>query len=320
MNSSHAIFRRRAGFTLIELLVVIAIIAVLVALLLPAVQQAREAARRSDCKNKLKQLGLALHNYHEAHATFPFGSMISDSPVTNYHNINELLLPFVDQAGLYNKLSFSVTNSVSPNRSELERIQMAFQKCPSNPDSGKIGVYNQMPSHGASYVVCAGPAVYSNTDSDCELAGTSFAIYCNPAATSAKVNKFSGMFGLGNWASAYCCKVADVLDGTSNTLMVCEVTPQQNYYYGLWDVNAYGVATGNKINSPRRDVTAAGGVPYCVNATTCLQRNLGMSSSHTGGAHAVRADGSVVFLNENIDFLTFNLLGNKADRQPIGEY
>src|SRR6056297_2334814 len=99
--------RRRAGFTLIELLVVIAIIAILVALLLPAVQQAREAARRSSCKNNLKQLGLAIHNYHDTHSRFPFGYML-DSSNLNVSSFGTQILPFLEQSALWDQWNSSV--------------------------------------------------------------------------------------------------------------------------------------------------------------------------------------------------------------------
>ena len=104
---------RRRAFTLIELLVVIAIIAVLIALLLPAVQQAREAARRSQCKNNIKQIGLALHNYHDTFSVFPYAEMMGSGQaagvVANIRNQNGLvqLLPYLDQAPLYNTFNFS---------------------------------------------------------------------------------------------------------------------------------------------------------------------------------------------------------------------
>src|SRR6202453_5129407 len=110
---------RRRGFTLIELLVVIAIIAVLIALLLPAVQQAREAARRTQCKNNLKQLGLALHNYHGSFNCFPFAQETGNSCAGNI-NFNEWsaisqLLPYFDQANIYNLINFST--GISANSS-----------------------------------------------------------------------------------------------------------------------------------------------------------------------------------------------------------
>ena len=98
----------KRGFTLIELLVVIAIIAILIALLLPAVQQAREAARRTQCKNNLKQIGLALHNYHDVHNGFPMGNMI---PGTHGPTAWVAMLPFIEQAPLFNQINFSAAGS-----------------------------------------------------------------------------------------------------------------------------------------------------------------------------------------------------------------
>jgi prepilin-type N-terminal cleavage/methylation domain-containing protein len=100
--------RVRRGFTLIELLVVIAIIAILIALLLPAVQQAREAARRTQCKNNLKQVGLALHNYHDSHQTFPIGFLANAGL-----SVHDYILPYIDQATLYNQMNFSANASIS---------------------------------------------------------------------------------------------------------------------------------------------------------------------------------------------------------------
>jgi prepilin-type N-terminal cleavage/methylation domain-containing protein len=127
------ISRNKRGFTLIELLVVIAIIAILIALLLPAVQQAREAARRSECKNILKQWGLALHNYHDTHRTLPQGALgltNSAAAPTNNFGFHVMLLPFVDQAPLYNQFNFSVHYNTAPNGGPAGSVGLMGQSTP----------------------------------------------------------------------------------------------------------------------------------------------------------------------------------------------
>lgn len=130
--------RCASGFTLIELLVVIAIIAVLVALLLPAVQQAREAARRSQCKNQLKQIGLALHNYHDSYRSFPPGNVTMGnccgSPCGTNWAIS--ILPFMDQAPLYQQYNFDKYNEDPENQAVRETILPVFN-CPSDINAGK---------------------------------------------------------------------------------------------------------------------------------------------------------------------------------------
>src|SRR5437660_1323471 len=121
--------RRRSGFTLIELLVVIAIIAVLVALLLPAVQQAREASRRASCKNNLKQLGLALHNYESSYTCFP-----SAKNATNSFSAHARLLPFLEQTNLFNTINFNVTGGKDPLNAVPWGITVAGFRCPSDLD------------------------------------------------------------------------------------------------------------------------------------------------------------------------------------------
>ena len=123
----------KRGFTLIELLVVIAIIAVLIALLLPAVQQAREAARRSQCKNNLKQLGLALHNYHGTFNVLPAGRYSLAGTTYLGHSTFTMLLPYFDQAPLYNSMNTSVGFNSAPNFGAPSLTILTGLLCPSNP-------------------------------------------------------------------------------------------------------------------------------------------------------------------------------------------
>ena len=141
-------FRGRRGFTLIELLVVIAIIAILIALLLPAVQQAREAARRSQCKNNLKQLGLALHNYHDTFQVFPFGMINptngdlpgSPRPPTDNTGWYPMILPYIEQGALYNAFMEEQQNSARTGAIYWSRKEsiVTMMMCPSDPAGPKM--------------------------------------------------------------------------------------------------------------------------------------------------------------------------------------
>jgi len=318
------------GFTLIELLVVIAIIAVLIALLLPAVQQAREAARRAQCKNNLKQLGLALHNYHGTHNIFPPGSIVRETD--NNHNANEMLLPYVDQATVYNQLDFNLSVNDKYNRDILKGKTFSFQLCPSNPMAAKLFDYNGNGTNvqGACYIVVAGPIPYSApAGSDCAISGLSS---CTSSGASNKNSP--GMFGRGdiNYNNFNGCRIRDVTDGTSNTLMMGEAVPHLNSSLGIWQTTSWFLTTGIKINSPQRafldpatyeesnSIVAKRHWTWIDVGYAPIVLNSGISSFHIGGAHALRADGSVVFLSENINFQTLHWLGDKADGHPLGEY
>jgi len=320
----HATNRR--AFTLVELLVVIAIIGTLVGLLLPAVQAARESARRSACANNLKQLGLALHNYHDAQKRFPLGSwscFVSGAWTYDGHTINTWLLPYIEEAGVYSKLNLDVPSSYSPNGALLKGRSWAFQACPSNQSATRLGGYDDGGnSQGASYMPCAGPRSYGNyTSNDCGTAG--MPSYC---ANSSTVDSKSGMFGNGNnvpgWqttATPWYVRMKDITDGTSKTIALGEVLPQNNMYFGMWATNAHAFATSYKINSTLRQVTVTSSFPTD-GYPNGLQYNSGMASSHPGGAHVVMADGAVAYLGDNIDFTTFNYLGNRRDGATLDPY
>lgn len=304
---------RRRGFTLIELLVVIAIIAILIALLLPAVQQAREAARRTQCKNNLKQLGLAMHNYHDTVLRFPYSSGYNTASL---HMWTEFLLPYIDQAPLFNQISFAMHNGVGANYTLLNNKTMTFLACPSNPNSSNrtclsnTGYDNQSgggdwTTNGLCYTVCAGPSTLSTADSyippDCPGVNT----YCLNVVTGTNLDtadpgNMKGMFGPRN---EYSSAIRDITDGTSNTIMLGEMRGELVRYHGIWSTNFPGIWTGLKINRP----ATIGDWPT----------SSGMASFHVGGAHVVMADGAVRFLSNNIDFVMFNYLGGKSDGQVI---
>jgi prepilin-type N-terminal cleavage/methylation domain-containing protein len=222
---------RWSGFTLIELLVVIAIIAVLIALLLPAVQQAREAARRSTCKNNLKQIGIALHNYHEAYNTFPGNPIAGVSPSathpggpSNGSGTAEawmawsgfaVLLPYMDQGPVYDQINFSyhwnVNTTAIPNQTMASTPIPAFL-CPSDPGSG------------AKYTAV--------------MAATSYGLSAGPAASWSTGGNNPGFATLNRGV-----RVGDIVDGASNTIAASEM--QIGLNTGMWPT---GTGSQTRVN------------------------------------------------------------------------
>ena len=298
--------RSRRGFTLIELLVVIAIIAILIALLLPAVQQAREAARRTQCRNNLKQIGLAMHNYHDVYKVLPPGHQYRPYGVTagpgranrnggNGWGWSYYILPFIDQAPLYERIDSELPMTAGHPNSPFQNSQnyllvetpQPWARCPSSiaPENWYIAGSRarfRLNQAVTSYKMCAG-SYYNN------LAGWPFQ----------NQELRNGLFYRDSRVA-----FRDVKDGTSNTFMGGE----HNWYihrgprlYGAIH-SGDGTARGNShrmmsqcqeaMNPPR---TAPG---WPVRATS-------FHSPHPGGCHFVFADGSVHFISENIEHTRF---------------
>ncbi len=304
------------GFTLIELLVVIAIIAVLVSLLLPAVQQARESARRTQCKNNLKQIGLALHNYHDTHGSFPPACLAmsyagaaytqgnpepSRTAVTGGWGWTVFVLPYIDQANLYNALAPNGNNFPSVPTA-LTRTILPIFICPSDP-SGPIVTSTPLGGDGLSsgHAKSSYPAIFGSTTVN----------YVNTATRAQR-----GMF----WYNS-AVRIRDVTDGTSTTVMVTE---------RLWD---------GKTSEVRRGAVWAGKCPgsntfldagnkysnlvRAQNHPDWLIKGLNTNaaqSMHVGGVNFVLGDGSVRFMSENTDGATYQAIGQMADGLVIGEF
>ncbi|WP_437204023.1 DUF1559 domain-containing protein [Planctomicrobium sp. SH664] len=323
---------KRRAFTLIELLVVIAIIAVLIALLLPAVQQAREAARRSQCKNNLKQYGLAHHNYHDVHGMFVIGAArntsTSSAKGTQDGNWQILILPFIEQTALFNAIDFDSGNIIASQvigGQPLASYKIPMHRCPSDvsPD-GKID--SPAPAGSTPNIFVAYASYSGNMGSQYvpdNGACNTFAAYAlKPLANgrTLKNEELSGIFG----QSAASVRIRDVTDGTSNTLLMGETTTMCGDGFDGQHMSWYRFqSNGNAISTifPPNHLGTCPGIGACLSGSSGqYQMRHGYRSFHPGGVHVLLADGSVRFLSQNIDHWMFQNLGDRADGKTVGDY
>ena len=314
------------GFTLIELLVVIAIIAVLIALLLPAVQQAREAARRSQCKNNLKQIGLAFHSYHDSVKGFPFAWYATAAPL-NAASWGSMVLPYLDQQPLYKKYDFRTGAFTTPasvvgtaNVAVISTRLTAFL-CPSTPSMAPT--YNAATPAGALPGLPA--LAWTAATSDYSAATGVMNAYGVPPASPGGSRDGALSFGI-------LCSTTMIKDGTANTILVGERTGGPTIFYrggvtapaavqavGPTNGGGWGDALNGEhwITGSLIDGSGASG-PCGINCTN--QRGRGFYSFHAGGAHFVMADGRVLFLNQSLSSTTFAALITRNKGEVIGEY
>lgn len=335
---------RRTGFTLIELLVVIAIIAILIALLLPAVQQAREAARRTQCKNNVKQLGLALHNYHDTFLTFPPGGVASITSGAPYQGWgwNTMLLPYMDQAPLYNLFNFSNSMQVTiTGQPTVIATQIGALRCPSDVGGNVVAFVDVVPT------VLGTAATQSNLFGRSNYLGVvGWSLTpTNPtgliAATPPSTANYRGIFGANSKVN-----IGAITDGTSNAIVIGErytpnaggqATPGQPIGHGAWagcpdPITVAGLSTifgdtAATINLAANGATtplASGSTSYRINGNNTSVANRGQTSGfgslHVGGCHFLIGDGTVRYISENIDTGIYRNLGTINDGNPIGEF
>lgn len=329
MSSSIRSNPKRVGFTLVELLVVIAIIGILVGLLLPAVQAAREAARRMQCSNNLKQIGLSMHNYESTFKRFPSGNLAGPSFSVGL-SVHARLLPYMEQAAMYQMVDFNFAfNHANNNNARLQRVPTFM--CPSDN-------FTQLP------VTLGGPNSYYANSGTNILAGS-------PPTLSSDPN-----FGMPECNGVYYreskVRPADIVDGLSNTVAFSEriagdgnnsiSTPiSDTFQPGTYPANA-DEARAQCLAVNVQDLSRQGfsnvGAPWlqAYHSTTLYYHVLGpngrscmyppgriattASSRHTGGVQAAACDGSVQFVSNSIDLLIWRALGTRSGGESIAEF
>jgi len=329
ISPSSRQFRRR-GFTLIELLVVIAIIAVLIALLLPAVQQAREAARRTQCKNNLMQIGLALQNYMLGHEVLPPGTQNATGPIvskedeTQYHmNWIVQILPYLEQQNVYNHIDF--TNSVySPANSPVRVRQMQTLICPTDPNTyGKtVGLTTYCGVHhdyeapidvNQNGVLFLNSAIHYEQVTD----GSSNTIY----VMEARANTGADL----GWMSGTRATLRNGVKWTNRAEMEAAAKTQTTPPVATTDGNT-AAKPAEPVKSNYTSHNYGRGVVPGMPPQPLTPVNMGAdsvggpSSHHTGGWQNVMGDGSVRFISENIDPKTLRNLTHRADGEMLSEF
>ena len=322
MKKSRKIIR---GFTLVELLVVIAIIGILIALLLPAVQAAREAARRMQCTNNVKQLALAMHNYESANGSLPAaGNYLNPNmgydTIAAAHTWVEALFPYIEQQELYDRLDFNSRITEGVNPSVIDGVAIASLMCPSDPNAGLFPNtrmdYHMLPasgtSMGASYIPCAGPAALRGNH-ECVIPPDTPNYNCQNGRSEIQGNNGliwdvdgPGIFTIGRIARRF----SDITDGLSNTFMLGETLPVYNQFQ-MYFCSHLHVGSNNPPPNYHHichnDCIVA--KDRFFEDPRCFVLMNGFKSEHPGGVTMAMADGSVQFIGDDIEYKMWCDLG-----------
>ena len=317
---------RKSAFTLVELLVVIAIIGILIGMLLPAVQQVREAARRATCLNNIRQQGLAFHMYHDTVNEFPIGAKNTANWGVGWHI---QLLPHLEQRALYDNTDQRFNSFSAGYGTTYNNITVPAFVCPSSPFEALLeGGFssNAETSQRAHYYGFAG-AVDDTAD------GGTFAEIRNRPSENRGIISGGGLVLVNQAVS-----IADATDGTSNTAIVGECADfltdanqlqiRANQGLGLCvSTNGRGVVDGTNVSNFNQSVQTLTSIRYPVNhgdgsleGVGIGNFNNGLLSAHTGGANVCYADGSAHYVSGSIDLLTLKQLVTRDDGFVLGEF
>ena len=299
--------RSRLAFTLVELLVVIAIIGVLVALLLPAVQAARESARRMQCSNNLKQIGLGLHNYHDTMLTLPPGSLWVSSAApgsaTNRGSVLLHLLPFVEMKNLYE--SYNPSSPPDGQANVYGQVVKTYL-CPS--DNVAPNIFNGQGRH--NYAASSGPTAHSdNSGGGCSCPSAAAYNTNFSLAPYSNATNFAGAF----MRMCVAVRMAEVTDGLSSTIFFGETRKGcSNHNDNGWAMSNSGQGLTSTLPPINYNSCDANATNFC-NRPCNWNMELGFKSRHPNGAMFLLGDGSVHFLSQTIDHQVYQYLGAKAD-------
>jgi len=324
--------KRDSGFTLIELLVVIAIIAILIALLLPAVQQAREAARRTQCKSHLKQIGIAMHNYHDVHRTFPPG-WVQNKAASGYSTAtmtstgfylfsstspswgwSTFLLAYLEQPSIYQNTigaNLRLEDAIGSGTGKWAMTPIPTFRCPSDVGSAVRGSDSNQNFLQAAVSNYAGSLGHRFIGSQPPIGGMA--------------DITTGIF----WGHSR-VQLRDVTDGASNTIAVGEAAYSQRGV--VWDAKTWAGCRKGGDGDCVDDILCTGRTAINTSSTNSDNRHESFNSLHTGGAHFLFVDGSVHFISENIQFTapaennqtvadsTYEYLLSREDGRVTGEF
>ncbi len=314
--------RRRAAFTLVELLVVIAIIGILIALLLPAVQAAREAARRSQCSNNLKQIGVALHNYVDANKSLPFGSIYFYASTPNIWTV--AILPFIEEQPLYDQVNFN-KSVFDPANASVANYAVSTFICPSDPQGtspvlpnrGDPTSPNPLTGAGIWYTGSIGPTA-PDACVFCSNTQASPGNYCCQGNNFGTCSTAQGAapggynYPASNTVGMFCrcpraIRFREVTDGLTQTIMAGETLPGHYIWNCLLCLNFPVASTAIPLNTMIQDN----------GQHTLWWEDSGYKSLHPGGANLIMGDGSVQFVPETIDYQLYNNLGTRSGAETV---